>query len=647
MSLSDAYAVGGTLKLIKGTVYLQRTANSLWEEVQNDVLVDQGDRIKTGVDSRALIVLPDEHRVAVSEETQLTISHLAPGETKLYLKVGRIKNKVKKLNIELGQYYKVQTPSAVCAVRGTEYSVETTGKKTVLHVDHGIVAFAALKPMESDQRIALANAGGSVRVQLTPNGQASKIEFKGNVQFQTTEESENDDSGKSQPSGLQPPPAPLVTPKPEPENPNWGEKPNDPAYKSTDKGNDGWTPPPPPLGTNTSNGSNSSAAPNPTSGQSSSTGQNSSTGQSSSTGQNSSSGQTSNAINNGQTSSNGNPVNGNSMTDNLGSNSGQGSSANYIPPTGNGNSDSNGNSVDPNVYLGLNALHDIYYNEGLYARCNANLTGDLYTEGKVGRNNLGQLVQYATFISKSGANQITYGNISQLSTDPNSLSADIVKTTFLNPLSANWSLDTRSALGMNGNYSGQNYATGVAHDRLSITDQITTTAMNGHPSQQSGYWQTIFDNESMNLNGKTMWVSDRLAGTFTQLPGTPYQTNARPLVTYSALGGPSMKVHNVFADGTTLDRQITLTNPDGTLSSSSLADNLSFISYFDTQLGVNDILTSNAFQRPMVNYTSLHSIRLAGLYSAVTGSEDSVVRQGGGVWIPDGLVSTRDPSSLP
>src|SRR5205809_5269823 len=117
-----SWADSAALKPLKGSVYVQHPGKELWENVKTQVAVEEGDRIKTNNDSSAFMILPDDHRVAIGEESYVVLERVAEGETKLYLKNGSIRNKVRHLHLDLGQYYKVQTPSAVCAVRGTDFA---------------------------------------------------------------------------------------------------------------------------------------------------------------------------------------------------------------------------------------------------------------------------------------------------------------------------------------------------------------------------------------------------------------------------------------------------------------------------------------------------------------------------------------------
>src|SRR5689334_16776864 len=101
-------AAPGTLKPLKGTVSIQTSGKTAWNDITDETPVEEGTRIRTGTDAAAFLTTPDDHRVALGSLTFITLQRLASGQTKIYLKEGSIRNKVRKLNIDLGQFYKVQ-----------------------------------------------------------------------------------------------------------------------------------------------------------------------------------------------------------------------------------------------------------------------------------------------------------------------------------------------------------------------------------------------------------------------------------------------------------------------------------------------------------------------------------------------------------
>lgn len=80
-----------------------------------------GDKVKTGEDGSAEIALSGEHCVSLRPRSELTLSNLRRADSELSLALGSLLAKVQSL---AGGLFRVRTPSAVAAVRGTEFGVE-------------------------------------------------------------------------------------------------------------------------------------------------------------------------------------------------------------------------------------------------------------------------------------------------------------------------------------------------------------------------------------------------------------------------------------------------------------------------------------------------------------------------------------------
>jgi len=114
-----------------------------WWDLQIGDLLEVEDIVKTGADSYCEIQFGETAVVRVQENTELTMSklNLTPGESDVGLKMGTgsVLSKVQKL--AGAEKFKVQTQTAVCGVRGTEFSVHSDkDNKTVLAVKEGSVA---------------------------------------------------------------------------------------------------------------------------------------------------------------------------------------------------------------------------------------------------------------------------------------------------------------------------------------------------------------------------------------------------------------------------------------------------------------------------------------------------------------------------
>lgn len=106
---------------------------------QEGIPLEDGDRIETGEDGRAELSFDGEGIVTVDPDTDVAVSSLHQGRTELMLKAGALVSKLKTLL--QGRRFAVRTPTAVAAVRGTEFGVEVEGDDTHVGVfDEGRVS---------------------------------------------------------------------------------------------------------------------------------------------------------------------------------------------------------------------------------------------------------------------------------------------------------------------------------------------------------------------------------------------------------------------------------------------------------------------------------------------------------------------------
>ncbi|MEW6555918.1 MAG: FecR family protein [Elusimicrobiota bacterium] len=104
-------------------------------------LLSSDDVIKTASGATAEVLI-NEHKVNVSQNSELAVSltRTISGDTTLInVMIGKIRAVVKKLKAR--QKFEVKTPTAICAIRGTDFSVEVTEYATTrLEVYEGIVS---------------------------------------------------------------------------------------------------------------------------------------------------------------------------------------------------------------------------------------------------------------------------------------------------------------------------------------------------------------------------------------------------------------------------------------------------------------------------------------------------------------------------
>lgn len=143
----EARIVGAT-----GPVYIHAAgaAEGVYAVVSSGTPLAAGDWLRVGAGASASLSLDGAVLVALSSGTDLGISSLKSAGTELKLALGALSAKVNKLKVL--ERFRVRTPTAVCAVRGTEFIVEEDGSEEgsrVAVVDEGEVEVSEAESEES------------------------------------------------------------------------------------------------------------------------------------------------------------------------------------------------------------------------------------------------------------------------------------------------------------------------------------------------------------------------------------------------------------------------------------------------------------------------------------------------------------------
>ena len=108
--------------------------------------LEPGDKIQTGADGKIDLVMKDGHKIHLEPHSTLTfekenVSFLQVGELAAMRELIKVTNFKKK--------FEVRTPSAICGIRGTEYSIQTSPEGTKVEVHEGTVEVWDLKKIQS------------------------------------------------------------------------------------------------------------------------------------------------------------------------------------------------------------------------------------------------------------------------------------------------------------------------------------------------------------------------------------------------------------------------------------------------------------------------------------------------------------------
>jgi hypothetical protein len=96
-----------------------------WIQIaQTPYPLENGDTVRTAAHGLATLVFEDGSRVELAGNTSFTLEEAQPASYMMGLSIGRLKAFVAHV---ASRSFKVRTPTAVCAVRGTEFQVEVLG----------------------------------------------------------------------------------------------------------------------------------------------------------------------------------------------------------------------------------------------------------------------------------------------------------------------------------------------------------------------------------------------------------------------------------------------------------------------------------------------------------------------------------------
>jgi len=130
------------IEKISGDVKVKKEEKD-WQKAEEGMLLVQKDKLKTEKNSQAVLNIPEENKVLVEPETEITINELWENpfnkarQTNLGIIKGKIQAVIKK--IFGGSKFSVKTPSAVSLIRGTEFRVKTKDDASFLEVWEGKV----------------------------------------------------------------------------------------------------------------------------------------------------------------------------------------------------------------------------------------------------------------------------------------------------------------------------------------------------------------------------------------------------------------------------------------------------------------------------------------------------------------------------
>lgn len=143
----------GVFMIVKGTVQIQSPGKFI-EKAKVGLKVLEGDKIVTGADSRAKIVMSDRNVLNLSPDTSIQIEVYKNDPSKgtknveIKLSEGKLRSNVEQVYDGQKDKFQVKTPTAVAGVRGTQFQTSFNSKtsKTSVVAFKGSVAVLAVNP---------------------------------------------------------------------------------------------------------------------------------------------------------------------------------------------------------------------------------------------------------------------------------------------------------------------------------------------------------------------------------------------------------------------------------------------------------------------------------------------------------------------
>ncbi|MFN3966611.1 MAG: FecR domain-containing protein [Endomicrobiia bacterium] len=130
----------GCIYKFSGNVEIFCPEKNAWEKVKKYISIKEGNKIKTGKNAFCDIVMQDGSTIRLSENTEIDIITLKiknkDQNYKFKIKFGKILGLMGKLN-STNSSINIQTPTAVMAIRGTDFSIITSSESTHLGLFEG------------------------------------------------------------------------------------------------------------------------------------------------------------------------------------------------------------------------------------------------------------------------------------------------------------------------------------------------------------------------------------------------------------------------------------------------------------------------------------------------------------------------------
>jgi hypothetical protein len=140
LGVASAVQAAPALSALSGNVFIMKAGTRVWKPVGAGHALAAGDQVRTVAGASATIAFDDGSRINLGANGAFTLQESTADGTFLRLSLGSLRAWVNKA---LSRRFAVRTPTAVCSVRGTEFSVEVNAQgHTSVQMFSGILAVA-------------------------------------------------------------------------------------------------------------------------------------------------------------------------------------------------------------------------------------------------------------------------------------------------------------------------------------------------------------------------------------------------------------------------------------------------------------------------------------------------------------------------
>lgn len=164
------------IKRVSGDVKIKSSDSEDFVQIEDNAYypLEVDDVIKTGSNGYAEIYFEDIGAIKIDRNTEIEVGSLDSSDTNLFLKVGAVISKIQK-SVKKKLSLSIKTPTAVCAIRGTEFAVEHSpfNNESIFGVfDEGVITVMPLSDEKASEGLNIEKGNELI---ISPNSKRYKV----------------------------------------------------------------------------------------------------------------------------------------------------------------------------------------------------------------------------------------------------------------------------------------------------------------------------------------------------------------------------------------------------------------------------------------------------------------------------------------